>query len=127
MKIIKETRKSVVQVVADLTKSVVKYDFSVLHIHNIHEALNKKGVDFANQCQILEVCNPVYANVVLTEDMDLNMVLPCRIAVFEKNGRNYIGTLSPRALLEQFSDSAMLSMLAREVEEKLLSAIEEVR
>lgn len=125
MKIIKETKKSVVQAVADLTRAVVKYKFGVLHIHNIHETLNKKGVAFSKQCQILEVCNPVYANVLLTEDMDLNMALPCRISVFEKDGKNYIGMLSPKAMLQQLSDSVVLTTVAHEVEEKLLQAIDE--
>jgi len=52
-----------------------------LHIHNLRETLKQKGVDFPNACRILEICNPQRAKEVLTEDMDLNMALPCRVSV----------------------------------------------
>lgn len=77
MKYIVETSKSVEQAVTDLQESVLRHKFGVLHIHNLQETLKKKGVDFANPCQILEICNPQNAKDVLIEDMDLNMALPC--------------------------------------------------
>ena len=57
------------------------------HIHNLQETLRKKGVDFPNACQILEICNPQRAKEVLTEDMDLNMALPCRVSVYSEGGK----------------------------------------
>lgn len=126
MKIIKETKKSVDLAVADLTASIVKHKFGVLHVHNIYETLNDKGVNFTNQCQVLEVCNPVFADIVLKEDMDLNLALPCRISVFEKAGKNYIGMLSPVAMLSQFAlESDILTTVAQSVEDALLGAIAE--
>jgi hypothetical protein len=73
MKYIVETPKSVDQTVVDLQAAVQLHKFGVLHIHNLQETLKKKGVDFPNACQILEICNPQKAKEVLTEDMDLNM------------------------------------------------------
>ena len=79
MKYIVETEKTVDQAVADLQAAVKKHNFGVLHIHNLKETLKKKGVAFPNECQILEICNPQRAKEVLTEDMSMNMVLPCRV------------------------------------------------
>jgi len=81
MKYIVETPKSVEQAVRDLQAAVERHKFGVLHIHNLQETLKKKGVDFPNACQILEICNPHSAKEVLTEDMALNMALPCRVSV----------------------------------------------
>lgn len=125
MKYIKETQKTVAQAVADLEKTIVKHNFGVLHIHNLFETLNKKGVPFKQQCQVLEVCNPHQAAKVLGEDMDLNMALPCRVSVYEKAGKNYIGMISPRAMLAQLSDSITLEIVAQEVEETIIVAINE--
>ncbi len=125
MKYIKETQKTVAQAVADLEKTIVKHNFGVLHIHNLFETLNKKGVPFKHQCQVLEVCNPHQAAKVLGEDMDLNMALPCRVSVYEKAGKNYIGMISPRAMLAQLSDSITLEIVAQEVEETIIVAINE--
>lgn len=124
MKYIKKTQKSVSEAVEDLQVAIAEQQFGVLHIHNLYETLNKKGVPFEYQCQVLEVCNPHQAAKVLAEDMDLNMALPCRVSVYEKEGGTYIGMLSPRAMLVQLSDSEQLSRVAEEVEEAICKAID---
>lgn len=95
MKYIVETPKSVEQAVADLQAAIQRHKFGVLHIDNLQETLKKKGVDFPNACQILEICKPQRAKDVLTEDMDLNMALPCRVSVYSERGRTKIGMIKP--------------------------------
>lgn len=97
----------------------------MLHIHNLYATLNKKGVPFERQCQVLEVCNPHQAARVLNDDMEMNMALPCRVSVYEKDGKNYIGMISPKAMLAQLSDSKELDQVATEVEAVLIKAIDE--
>ena len=91
MKYIKETQKTVSQAVEDLQTAILEQKFGVLHIHNLYETLNKKGVPFKQQCQVLEVCNPQQAAKVLSEDMDLNMALPCRVSVIARTSLNAFG------------------------------------
>jgi len=98
MKYIVETEKTVEQAVFDLQEAVKKHNFGILHIHNLQETLRKKGVDFPNECQILEICNPQKAKEVLTDDMSMNMVLPCRISVYSEEGKTKIGMIKPKAL-----------------------------
>ena len=125
MKQIFTTEKSVDQAVTDLQERIIANNFGVLHIHNLYETLNKKGVPFAHRCQVLEVCNPHQAAKVLTADMDMNMALPCRVSVYEKDGQTCIGMLSPKALLAMLSDADELASVAAEVETVLLKAIKE--
>ena len=127
MKYIVETRKSVEQAVADLQAAVQRHNFGVLHIHNLQETLKKKGVDFPNACQILEICNPQKAKEVLTEDMDLNMALPCRVSVYSEGGRTKIGMIKPTAMLKALSDSPSLARTAQEVEEAVTKMIDEAK
>ena len=109
-----------------LTEALVRRRFGVLHVHNLKQTLNSKGVPFETECRVMEVCNPQQAARVLADDIDLNMALPCRISVYEKNGRTQIGMLSPKAMLRELSDSAALQSVADEVEATLTDAIEEV-
>ncbi|MGV6857948.1 MAG: DUF302 domain-containing protein [bacterium] len=125
MKVIRKTRKSVDEAVEALTESIIAHKFGVMHVHDLHGTLNKKGVPFDRQCNVLEVCNPVQAAKVLNDDMDMNMALPCRISVYEKDGETLIGMLSPSAMLLQFSDSPVLKEVAEDVEGILTAAIED--
>lgn len=127
MKYIVETPKSVEQAVTDLQVAVSRHKFGVLHIHNLQETLKKKGVEFANACQILEICNPQSAKDVLMEDMELNMALPCRVSVYSEKGKTKIGMIRPTIMLKSLSDSPKLEKIAKEVETAIIAMIEEAR
>jgi len=127
MKYIVNSSKSVKQAVDDLQQAVVDHDFGVLHIHNLKATLNSKGIDFGPECQILEICNPHQANKVLTQEMGINMALPCRISVYEDNGQTLIGMLRPEQLLAQLSESEVLAEVARDVEEASIAIIQQAK
>ena len=127
MQYVVETSKSVEQASTDLEAAVKKHDFGVLHVHNLRETLKKKGFDLPNECRILEVCNPQQAIGVLTEDMSMNMALPCRISVYEEGGKTKIGMIKPTSLLASLSQSKVLMGIAEEVERKTIQMIEEAK
>lgn len=127
MKYIVESQKSLEQAATDLQAAVTKHQFGVLHVHDLHATLNSKGIDFPNGCKVFEVCNPHKANTVLTEDMSLNMALPCRISVWEEDGTTKIGMLSPKALLSALSDSPVLAQVAEEVEATSIDIINDAK
>lgn len=127
MKYVVTTEKSTDQAVADLQQSVTNNKFGVLHIHNLKETLNKKGVPFEHECQVLEVCNPHQAKKVLDDDMSMNMALPCRISVYEEGGQTKIGMIKPKAMLEFLSDSPELMKIAEEVDAITTKIIDEAK
>ncbi|MCF6262263.1 MAG: DUF302 domain-containing protein [Xanthomonadales bacterium] len=125
MKYIRKTDKTIDQATADLEVAVVNHNFGVLHIHDIQQTLQGKGVDLQEQCRVLEVCNPNQAKKVLDADMTMNMALPCRISVYSDKGQNYIGMILPGAMLGMLSDSDTLAEVAREVEEQSIKMIDD--
>jgi uncharacterized protein (DUF302 family) len=122
-----ETQKSFELAVQDLEAAVKRNGFGVLHIHDLGTTLRSKGIPFAEECKILEVCNPIQAAKVLAADMRLNMALPCRISVFTDNGQTKIGLIKPGAMLATLSTEAALTNVAQEVEEKVIRMVEEAK
>ena len=122
-----DTDKSFEQAVTDLTAAVTEHKFGVLHIHNIGNTLRSKGIEFAEECNVFEVCNPVKAAQVLAIDMRLNMALPCRISVFTENGQVKIGMIEPAKMLEMLSDNAELKAVAEEVEQATIKMIDQAK
>ena len=127
MKYIVATEKTIEQAAKDLEEAVTRNKFGVLHIHDLKATMKNKGIDFPHECRIFEVCNPQKANAVLTNDMSLNMALPCRISVWEENGQVKIGTLKPTELLFVLSDSEELKLIAEEVENTIMTIIDETK
>jgi uncharacterized protein (DUF302 family) len=116
MQHIVDSNKSVAQAAADLGKAVAAGGFGVLHVYDLKQVLESKGVELPNECRIFEVCNPRQASKVLQSDMSLSVALPCRIAVYESAGRTHIATLRPTALLAEISDDPRLTDTAVDVE-----------
>ena len=122
-----ESDKSFDQASADLEAAVKRHGFGVLHVHDVGSTLRAKGVAFAEQCRVFEVCNPQQAAKVMSADMRLNMALPCRISVFTEKGGTRIGMIKPGQMLAALSGDAALAPVAREVEEKTMLMINEAR
>ena len=125
MKYIVEVEKSVDQAEADLSAAVQRHKFGVLHTYDLQETLRKKGVEIETACRILEICNPQKAKDVLATDIDLNLVLPCRVSVYSDRGKTKIGMIRPTVMLKALSNSPALSVVAEEVEEAIIKMIDE--
>ncbi len=122
---VRETPKSVDQAEQDLAEAVKRHGFGVLHTYDLQAKMREKGVEFPRACRILEVCNPRRASEVLTANMSVSTALPCRISVYEEDGKTRIGTLLPTALLRTFPGSEALQPVAEEVERAIKSMIDE--
>jgi uncharacterized protein (DUF302 family) len=120
-----DSDKSVDQAARDLEAAVKRHGFGVLHVYDLKQTLESKGVDLPSECRILEVCNPKQAAAVLAMDMALNMALPCRVSVYSENGHTKIGMLKPTRLLPLLSDAAELEDVAQSVEAAVTAMIDD--
>jgi uncharacterized protein (DUF302 family) len=122
-----ESEKTFAQAAADLEAAVRRHGFGVLHVHDIAATLRAKGVAFADECRVLEVCNPVQAAKVIAADMRLNMALPCRISVFTDRGKTRIGMIKPGNMLAALSPDPQLAAIAAEVEKITMIMVDEAK
>lgn len=122
-----ETGKSFEDASTALEAAVTANGFGVLHVHDLGETLRKKGVEFAENCLVFEVCQPQKAARVLASDMKLNMALPCRVSVYTEGGAVRIGMIEPQSMLSALSDDPALDEVAREVQAKIMKMMDEAR
>lgn len=113
-----ESSKPLDEVARDLEAAVARHRFGVLGVHDLRAKMVEKGVPFARECRIFEVCNPQQARTVLEANMAIATALPCRIAIYEEGGRTRLATIRPTAMLALY-DAAGLAGVAQEVEAAL--------
>ena len=118
-----KTNKDFDLAIEDLKKNLSKYNFGVLWELNFKEKLKEKGLDFAKNFKILEVCNPQQAKEVLEKNIEVGYFLPCKMVVYEDNDSVYIGMIKPTQLIGLMDDHE-LSYIAAEIEKVLKSAID---
>jgi len=118
------TDKTVSETAAALQAAVQANHFGVMQVHNLKETMAKKGVEFAHECLIFEVCQPQQAKNVLDQNMSVSTALPCRISIYEEGGKTMLATLKPTTLLALF-DLPQLAAVAQEVEDTIVKIMQE--
>jgi uncharacterized protein (DUF302 family) len=113
-----ESTKALADVARDLEAAVARHQFGVLGMHDLKATMAKKGVTFARECRIFEVCNPHQAKKVLEANLQISTALPCRISVYEEGGVTKLATIKPTAMIALYPNPE-LAQVAREVEQTL--------
>ncbi|MBA4136333.1 MAG: hypothetical protein C0518_03340 [Opitutus sp.] len=122
--IIRTTTQPVDAACARLQEVSTAHKFGVQAYHNLREKMELKGVAFGRECRVVEVCNPQQAAIVLGQDIEISTVLPCRISVYEEDGRTALATMKPTAMLGMFN-AAGAAETARAVEDALVRIMDE--
>jgi uncharacterized protein (DUF302 family) len=119
-----ESPRPLEQVAKDLEAAVSRHKFGVLGVHDLKAKMAEKGVPFARECRIYEVCNPQQARAVLERNMEISTALPCRISVYEEGGKTKLATIKPTALIALYG-TPELKAVAVEVETALAAIMAE--
>ncbi len=99
-------------------ESLKSEGFGVLCEIDIKEKLKEKlGVEFTNYL-ILGACNPPLAYHALQEEMNIGLLLPCNVIVYEKDGKSFVAAIDAFKMLSIVGNAA-LEATAGQVNEKL--------
>ena len=107
----KKTFDTAVKAVEEETKTA---GFRVLYVHDVAETLKEKGFEI-EPFKIIEICNAKSAYTVLKADIKIGLCLPCKINVYQKNGKTFISGMRP-IVLPQFFPNADLGNLPEEID-----------
>lgn len=119
----KKTEKSYEKALEDLKKALTERKFGVLWEMNFKDKLQEKGLEFNKNFNVMEVCNPPKAKVVLDRHLEAGYMLPCKMVVYEKEDGVRIGMMKPTSLAG-IMEGMELDDVAIEVEQILADAIE---
>lgn len=105
------------------TRQALKTEgFGVLCEIDIKEKLKEKlGVDFRNYV-ILGACNPPLAYETLQEEINIGLLLPCNVIVYEEDGRTVVSAVDAAKMLSVVGNPKLESTAAT-VNEKLRRVI----
>lgn len=116
------TDKNIEEAIQSLEERLKEEKFGVLWKFDIKEKLQEKGLEFQKEFKVLEVCNPVEAQRVLNENEMAGYFLPCKIVVYDGNGKTKMGMPKPTALISLLNDEK-LQRFAKDIEDRLISCI----
>jgi uncharacterized protein (DUF302 family) len=112
------------QVLAKVPEALKREGFGVLTEIDVQATLKQKlGVDF-RRYRILGACNPPSAHQALQHALDVGLLMPCNVIVYESDeGRTVVSAVDPMQTMAAQGDEA-IRPLADEVRQKLQRVID---
>lgn len=122
----KETDLDFSEAVERTRQALKSNGFGVLTEIDMRDAMKKKlGVDFRNYV-ILGACNPPFAHRALSAEINLGLLLPCNVVIYENDrGRATVMVMDPAAAMSMI-DNPEVAEVAAQVQallEKVMAAI----
>lgn len=118
-----KTEMSYEDTIETLEQKIVDIKFGVICKIDLAEKIRAKGLIFDENLTILEICNPVEAHGALQANSKAAYFLPCKMVVKGEEGKTVVSMVKPSSLIGELNDP-QLELLARRIEEKLISAMD---
>ncbi|MDF1875410.1 DUF302 domain-containing protein [Sulfurimonas sp. SAG-AH-194-I05] len=76
--------------------------FGVLKEYPFKDILKEKGHPIERDITVYELCNPVAAQEALSKHPEVSVYLPCRISLYEHDGKAILSTIGVEDILKNF-------------------------
>lgn len=112
---------------AAIPEALKAQGFGVLTHIDIKKTLHEKlGVEF-RRYEIFGACNPPLAHAALTATLDVGVLLPCNVVLYEDDaGAAVVKAMDPMTMMADGAPEA-LQEVARSARAKLVAALESLR
>ena len=98
--------------------------FGVLTTIDVQQTLKQKLDREFRKYVILGACNPRLADRALHAELEIGLLLPCNVIVYEVGpGRSAVAAMAPIAALGIVGENSELQAVAREADERLRRAL----
>lgn len=113
------------QAVAKATEALKAEGFGVLTEIDVKATMKKKlDVDFRRYV-ILGACNPPLAHQALSGELELGLLLPCNVIVYENDeGGSVVSAMDPQVVIGSVVKNPAMETVAREVTARLHRVID---
>ena len=98
--------------------------FGVLTTIDVKQTIKQKLDKDFRKYVILGACNPPLAHRALESELEIGLLLPCNVIVYETEpGRSVVSAMAPMAALGVVGDNAALIEVARQADARLRRAL----
>ena len=88
-----ETDTPVATVKSEMEAHAKEHGFGLLNVYEFKKILHDKGFPIEKEISVFELCNPPGAQQALSQIAAISVYLPCRISVYEEDGKTKLSTI----------------------------------
>jgi uncharacterized protein (DUF302 family) len=108
------------------TEALKEQGFGVLTTIDVQETLKAKLNRDFRKYVILGACNPPLADRALSAELEVGLLLPCNVIVYESGSSAVVAAMAPLAALGIVGENQALASVAREADQRLRAALSAV-
>ncbi len=112
------------QAVQRTVEALMGEGFGVLAEIDVQATLKQKLNADLRRYMILGACNPPLAHRALSANLDVGLLLPCNVTVYEDGDASVVAAVDPVVMLGVLKDDAAVCAVAEEAQGRLRRAIE---
>lgn len=111
--------------VTRLKETLAQEGFGVLTEIDVQATMAAKLNKVYEPYIILGACNPLFADQALQSEVEIGLLLPCNVIVYQKNEIVHVAVIKPTIAMS-IVENDTLAGVAKSVEEKLIAAAEKL-
>lgn len=115
------------QAIQKTTGALKGEGFGVLTEIDVQSTLQQKLNAEFRRYRILGACNPPLAYRALSANLDVGLLLPCNVIVYEDGDGTVVTAVDPAAMLGALKDDQIICAVAEEARARLTRVIESLR
>ena len=120
---IKEVNLTFEEALDEVTLCLAEQGFWVLSKIDVQAAMLKKIGREVEPYMILWACNPTLAYDALQEDIEIWLVMPCNVIVYEKEGKVFVSAVLA-TVWTSIVENANITAIAKKAENWLIKALD---
>jgi len=99
---------SIEQIAGKIPAACEQSKFSVLQTYVYHEILEGKGFPIKRKVIIYEICQAKTASLMLTDNPEFSIFMPCKLALYEEQGKTVVSTMNMGIVLDAVKSNPTL-------------------
>jgi len=117
MFVVNESKLGFDETVTAIEKSAKDHNWSMPHLYDLQATMKKHNFD-VKPVKVFSLCKPDHAYQILSSDQErvVSALMPCRVAVYERNGKTYVSMLNS-GLFSRFMGNKVKTVMGAASEE----------
>lgn len=121
-----ESNQPIEQVTLKVPSACEENKFALLQTYIYHDIVKSKGFPIDRKVWVYEICQAKTAASMLTEFPHFSIFMPCKLAIYENQGKTIISTMNMEIMLDAIEANPELHAEAKALFSKLQELMESI-
>jgi uncharacterized protein (DUF302 family) len=102
------SNQSIEKIAGHVQAECENHKFALLQSYTYHEIVESKGFPIKRKVYVYDICQAKTASLMLTDNPEFSIFMPCTLALYEEAGKTVISTMNMDIMLKAVQSNPVL-------------------